>query len=135
MRADEIAVSNIGINVKSDGNISYSDLIIDGKKKYETRNTNSLKPYIGKRVSIVRTGQGKAVAIGSVEIGNPIEVDEDDFRKYEKDHLVSAGSKFDIVSGGTKFLYPMIDPKRYNQPKDVAGQGIISRKIKVDETV
>jgi len=131
MRASELIVPNIGINVASDGNISYSDLIIDNKKKYETRNTNSLKPYIGKRVSIVRTGQGKAVAIGSVIIGEPIEVDEHTFRKYEKDHLVPAGSKFDIVSGETKFLYPMREPQRYNTPKDVAGRGIISRKLKV----
>jgi predicted transcriptional regulator len=131
MRASEIAVPNIGINVKSDGNISYADLIIDGKKKYETRNTNSLKPYVGKRVSIVRTGRGKAVAIGSVVIGEPIEVDEDTFRKYEKAHLVPAGSKFDIVTNGTKFLYPMIDPKRYDTPKQVAGLGIISRKLEV----
>ena len=128
MRETEFATPTIGINVRSDGNIDYADLIVDGKKKLETRDTNSLRAYIGKRVGIVRTGKGPAQAIGSVTVGEPIEVDEQQFRKLEKEHLVPAGSAFDIKPGKTKFLYPMIDAKRFDQPKQV-GKGIISRKI------
>jgi hypothetical protein len=44
-----------GVNVATDSLVNYADLIVSGKKYYETRNTNSLKPYIGKRVGIIET--------------------------------------------------------------------------------
>ena len=132
MRASEFSVPEIGINVRSDGNVDYADLIVDGKKKLETRNSDSLRPYVGKRVSIVKTGKGRAYAIGVATIGEPIEADEEQFRKLEKEHLVPAGSKFDINSGTTKFLYPMINAKRYDRPREV-GHGIVSRKVFVED--
>lgn len=133
MRASEFSVPEIGINVRSDGDIDYADLIVDGKKSLETRNTDSLRPYVGKRVSIVKTGKGKAYAIGVATVGEPVEVDEKEFRKLEKKHLVPAGSKFDIYPGQTKFLYPMLNPKRYDRPREV-GHGIVSRKVFVEAT-
>jgi hypothetical protein len=132
MRASEFSVPEIGINVRSDGNIDYADLIVDGKKKLETRNSDSLRPYVGKRVSIVKTGKGRAYAIGVATVGEPIEADEEQFRKLEKEHLVPVGSKFDIYPGTTKFLYPMINAKRYERPREV-GHGIISRKVFVED--
>jgi len=73
----------IGINVRSDGDIDYASLIVDGKKKYESRKTDSLRPYVGKTVGIVRTGNGPAVAIGQVTIGEPIIVDvENNLNRY-----------------------------------------------------
>lgn len=132
MRASEFSVPEIGINVRSDGDIDYADLIIDGRKKLETRNTDSLRPYVGKRVSIVKTGKGKAYAIGVATVGEPIEADEKVFRKLEKEHLVPAGSKFDIQPGSTKFLYPMLNPKRYDRPREV-GHGIVSRKVFIED--
>ena len=134
MRASEFTKTSIGINVRSDGNIDYADLIVDGRKRLETRNTDSLRPYVGKRVSIVRTGKGKAMAIGAVTIGEPIVADEKKFRKLEKQHLVPAGSKFDIQPDGEKYLYPMIDPERYDEPKSV-GHGIIGRQVYVTESI
>jgi len=131
MRASEFTVPEIGINVRSDGNIDYADLIVDGKKKLETRNSDSLRPYVGKRVSIVKTGKGRAYAIGVATVGEPIVADEEEFRKLEKEHLVPAGSKFDIQPGSSKFLYPMLNPKRYERPREV-GHGIVSRKVFVE---
>jgi len=131
MRASEFTVPEIGINVRSDGDIDYADLIVDGKKKLETRNSDSLRPYVGRRVSIIKTGKGRAYAIGVATVGEPIEVDEKEFRKLEKEHLVPAGSKFDIQPESTKFLYPMLNPKRYERPREV-GQGILSRKVFVE---
>ena len=131
MRAKEFSIPEIGINVRSDGNIDYADLIVDGKKKLETRNSDSLRPYVGKRVSIVKTGKGRAYAIGVATVGEPIEADEKKFRKLEKEHLVPAGSKFDIHPGSIKFLYPMINPTRYERPREV-GHGIVSRKVFVE---
>jgi hypothetical protein len=133
MRASEFSIPNIGINVRSDGNIDYADLIVDGKKKLETRNTDSLRPYVGKRVSIVKTGKGRAYAIGAATVGEPIKADEKEFRKLDKEHLVPAGSKFDIQPGSTKFLYPMLNPKRYDRPREV-GHGIVSRKVFVADS-
>jgi predicted transcriptional regulator len=117
----------IGINIRN-ADIAYADAIVDGIKTLESRETNSLKPYIGKRVAIVRTGKGKAKAIGEATIGNPIVVDRLEFRNKYKEHLVVAGSLFDIKSGQVKYLYPMLDAIRYEKEKDVA-LGIVSRKV------
>ena len=73
---DASSKPTMGINVRSDGNIDYAGLIIDGQKKYESRQTDSLRPYVGKTVAIVRTGKGPAVAIGQVTVGEPVVVDE-----------------------------------------------------------
>jgi len=119
----------MGINVRSDkkANLQYADLIVDGQKTYESRNGDTLRPYVGKRVSIVRTGDGPAKAIGAVTVGEPIVVDRKKFRKMEKQHLVPEGSAFDIASG-TKHLYPMHEPERYESERDV-GHGIVARKV------
>jgi hypothetical protein len=119
----------MGINVRSDkkANLQYADLIVDGHKTYESRNGDTLRPYVGKRVSIVRTGDGPAKAIGAVTVGEPVVVDRKKFRKMEKQHLVPEGSAFDIASG-TKHLYPMHEPERYESERDV-GHGIVARKV------
>lgn len=131
-RADggEVEIASMGINVRSDkkAGIRYADEIVDGNKLYETRNTDSLRPYVGKRVAIVRTGEGPAKAIGEVTVGEPVVADQDMFHKMRPHHLVPAGSAFDIKQGGQKYLYPMHDPVRFDDEKDV-GAGIIARKI------
>ena len=120
----------LGLNVRSDkkAGISYADEIVNGNKKYETRNTNSLKHLIGKDVGIVRTGEGKAKAIGHCTIGEPIVVGEKEFRAREHQHLVPKDSQFDIETGGTKYLYPVTNPTRWEDEKDVA-HGIVTRRI------
>ncbi len=119
----------MGINVRSDkkANLQYADLIVDGKKTYESRNGDTLRPYVGKRMSIVRTGDGPAKAIGAVTVGEPMVVNRKKFREMEQHHLVPEGSAFDIASG-TKHLYPMHDPERYDSERDV-GHGIVARKV------
>jgi hypothetical protein len=119
----------MGINVRSDkkANLQYADLIVDGHKTYESRNGDTLRPYVGKRVSIVRTGDGPAKAIGAVTVGEPMVVDRKKFREMEQHHLVPEGSAFDIASG-TKHLYPMHEPERYESERDV-GHGIVARKV------
>lgn len=119
----------MGINVASDrkAGMRYADLIVDGHKTHESRNSDSLRPYVGKRVSIVRTGEGAAKAIGEVTVGAPIVVNKKKFRSMEPQHLVPEGSAFDIKTE-TKHLYPMHDPVRYDEERDV-GHGIIARKV------
>ncbi len=49
-RDDEVEVSErevgveMGINVRTDGGVNYSNLIVSGQKKYETRDKDSLRP-------------------------------------------------------------------------------------------
>jgi hypothetical protein len=120
----------MGINVRNDNKagIRYADEIISGNKKYETRDTDSLRPYVGKRIGIVRTGEGAAKAIGEVTLGEPLVVNEQQFNEMRDQHLVPAGSTFDVKAGGVKYLYPITNPTKFDTEKEV-GKGIVSRKI------
>jgi hypothetical protein len=102
-------------------------MIVDGHKTLESRNSDTLRPYVGKRVAIVRTGEGKAKAIGEVTVGEPKVVNQKQFRAMEDEHRVPKGSRFDINTP-TKHLYPMHDPVRYEEERDV-GHGIVSRQV------
>jgi hypothetical protein len=118
-----------GINIRSDGDNRYADLIVDGEKTMESRNTDSLRPYVGQTVGIIRTGEGPAKLIGSAKIGEPIEVDEQQFRELEDAHRVPQGSAFDIKPGSTKFLYPLTEAKRFDEERDVDSRGIVAREV------
>lgn len=48
-----------GVNVATDGNNNYADLIVSGQKQFETRDTDSLRSYVGKRIGIVETKKGR----------------------------------------------------------------------------
>lgn len=123
-------IPEMGINVRTDNklNLPYADLIVDGKKIYESRMTDSLRPYVNKSMSIVRTGQGPAKAIGAVDIGEPLIVDAKTFRELQDKHLVPKGSMFDIEDDGQKYLYPLSNARRFDQELDV-GHGIKARKV------
>lgn len=120
----------LGINVRSDSKagVSYADELVNGNKTFETRDTDSLRSYVGQKIAIVRTGEGTAKAIGEVEIGEPIIVDEQQFDEMRSQHLVPKGSTFDIKPGGVKYLYPITNPVKFDQELDV-GQGILARKV------
>lgn len=124
-----IIPESIGVNVNQDGENQYADKIVDGEKTLETRTSDSLRPYVGKRVAIVRTGDGPAKAIGAVTIGEPIKVTtQKQFDQYRDQTLIPKDSKFDIAPGQTKYLYPLENPVRYSDERDV-GQGIVARKV------
>jgi hypothetical protein len=118
----------LGINVRADikAGQRYADLIVDGHKALESRASDSLRPYVGKRVAIVRTGQGKAKAIGAVTVGEPILVSVEQFQALQAQHLVPPGSAFDATA--PKYLYPMLDPERFDTEFDVA-HGIVARRV------
>jgi hypothetical protein len=120
---------SIGINI-NDKIQDFTGQILRGEKTIETRNTNSLRPYIGRKVGIIRTGKGKAYLVGYCTIGEPkVYESEREFRKDSDKHLVDRGSKFDIPEGGIKFGYPLYDVTRLEEPKLIKSKGIISRKI------
>lgn len=116
-----------GINVRDDKDINYAQIICEGKKIIETRNTNSLKPYINKRVRIIRTGIKKAQIVGEVTIGQPIiYTSEEEFVADQSRHLVEKESEFFIKN--IKYGYPIINPTLYEKFYPAVGTGIISRR-------
>lgn len=127
-------IPRMGINVRTDkkADLPFADLIVDGSKLYESRESDSLRPYVNKSMSIVRTGSGPAKAIGSVMIEEPMLVDAKKFRELQEKHLVPEGSAFDIAPNGQKYLYPLSSPRRYGQEFDV-GHGIKARKVIVPD--
>lgn len=122
----------IGINIRCDGVLDYAALVVQGVKHYESRNSDSLKAYVGKRVGIVRTGKGRAACIGSAVIGAPIVVNEKQFRMLEHKHLVPEKSAYDIKPGCVKYLYPIINPQTFSVHLPVK-HGIVSRQVILPE--
>ena len=117
----------MGINI-NDKYYPFTDLILSGVKTIETRVSPSLHAYIGQRVGIIRTGKDKAMLVGFMTIGEPIQYEtEKHFRNDEEKHCVPKGSKYDI-SGLGKWGYPIINPVRI-EPSHVASKGIVARKI------
>lgn len=118
----------IGINI----NCKYQDFItqiLNGLKTIETRETNSLKSCVGKRVGLIRTGCGKAKLVGYVDIVDVIVYNNTtEFRKDYNKHLVAKGSKFDIKENGIKYGYVLANPTRCEET-EVTSKGIVIRHI------
>lgn len=121
----------VGINIRDDNiGINYAELICKGIKTIETRNTNSLKPYINQRVRIIRTGikNHKAQIIGEVTIGEPkIYYNKLEFISDYNKHFVPQESKFSIKENSIKYGYLLINPTLYEKYYNAVGNGIISR--------
>lgn len=116
-----------GVNI-NDKVQPFTDQILSGEKTIETRRTNSLRPYIGQRVGIIRTGKGKALLVGFAVIGEPIFYGtKAEFSADFKRHLVSDKSKFRFKRGG-KFGYPLTKVTRC-APVPVKSRGIVARKL------
>ena len=117
----------MGINI-NDKTQDYTAQILSGEKTVETRRTNSLRPYVGKRVGIVRTGKGRATLVGFATIGEPIRYEHQrQFRADYARHRVAAGSPHDCGPGG-KFGYTLTDVEA-TKPRPVTSRGIVARKI------
>lgn len=117
-----------GINIRVDKNgVDYATLICNGIKTVETRQTNSLKSQVGKRVRIIRTGIGKAQVIGEATISSVILYDnETSFESDYNKHLVEKDSEFWIKD--IKYGYVMTDCTLYEFPYHTEKTGIVIRK-------
>jgi hypothetical protein len=117
----------MGVNV-NDATQAFTVEILSGRKTVETRATDSLRPYVGRRVGIVRTGVGRAVLVGFATIGEPIryETPESFHADYGR-HRVAAGSLFDCGATG-RYGYPLRDV-RSCRPRAVGRRGIVARRI------
>jgi hypothetical protein len=117
----------MGINI-NDKAQPFTDQILSGEKTIETRRKNSLRPYVGKRVGIVRTGRGPAMLVGFATIGSPIVYENR--KQFAADfdrHRVKAGSPHDCGRSG-KLGYPLIDVET-TPHRPVKSLGIVARKI------
>lgn len=116
-----------GVNI-NDRAQPFTDQILSGQKTIETRRTNSLRPYIGQRVGIIRTGKGKAMLVGFMDIGMPVfYATKEEFRADFGRHLVGDKGQFRFRRGG-KFGYPVSNVTRC-EPVPVKSRGIIARKL------
>jgi hypothetical protein len=116
-----------GINI-NDKVQPFTDQILTGKKTIETRRKNSLRPYVGKKVGIIRTGKGQAMLVGFAVIGEPIFYGtKAEFSADFARHQVGDKSKFRFKRGG-KFGYPLTSVTRC-KPQPVFSRGIIARKL------
>lgn len=85
----------VGININCKLQ-DFIDLMFKGKKIEETRNTHSLRPYVGKRVGIIRTGCGKAMLVGYMTITYEYHYkNKTEFRKNFAKHRVIKDGKYD----------------------------------------
>ena len=118
----------VGINI-NDSKQNFTEQILSGRKTMETRDTNSLKSFIGKTVGIIRTGKGKAEVVGYATIGEPVVYNNRaEFKKDQSKHLIKTGSDYDIRTGKTKYGYPLTNVTKIS-PFPVTSKGIVSRKI------
>lgn len=115
-----------GINI-NDSSQPFTEQILSGDKTIETRDTPSLRSYVGKRIGIVRTGKGKAQLVGYATISEEkVYNSSEEFRADDDKHLVDEGSQYDIKD--KKYGYVLADVESVT-PVDVDSKGIVSRKI------
>ena len=117
----------IGIN-NNDSTQDFTGQILRGEKTVETRRTDSLRPYVGRRVGIVRTGLGRAMLVGYATIGEPIRYqNRRQFAADFKRHRVAPDSPHDC-GAGAKLGYPLTNVES-TAPRPVTSRGIVARKI------
>ena len=110
-----------GIYVKNTRAIKYANAIVGNYKSIETRNKNTLKMLIGKRVAVITSGY----IIGYVNIDSVKFCNQTEFRKLFVYHLVPPGSKYDSTKKG-KYCYYLSSPEKctpYKLPSNAGRHG------------
>lgn len=118
---------HMGINI-SDKEYPFTEEIFHYLKDIETRNTPTLRPYIGRRVGIIRTGKGKAQLVGWATISE--EVTYTTAAQFQADvhrHQITSG-RTQYQFNGIKYGYVLTDVTPC-EPVPINTRGIVSRKI------
>ena len=119
--------ARMGVNINDSGQ-DYTGQILAGRKTVETRETQSLRPYVGRRVGLIRTGVGPATLVGWATVGQPIHyASTEDFAADHGRHLVAPGSRFDCGPGG-RYGYPLSDVVAC-RPRRVRTLGNVARRV------
>lgn len=103
----------VGINI-NDKEFPFTEWILDGSKVIETRNSPTLRKFLGQRVGIIRTGCGKPYLVGYATIEEEIIYESyDEFHAHECLHMVEEDSIYDWdPERGIKFGYWLSDVER-----------------------
>ena len=118
----------MGVNI-NDKTQDFTGQILSGRKTMETRDTDSLRKYVGSEVGIVSTGKGPAQLVGYMTVGEPVVYNNRaEFKKDQSKHLVKTGSDYDIKRGKVKYGYPLTNVRRVTA-KPVTSRGIVARKL------
>ena len=109
--------------------------IMAGKKLYETRNRNTLKALIGKRVYIAITGGKKAVVACSATIESLTIVESKKaFNSFRKQTMIQSGSLFDWKpETKKKYLYKLsnvVPVVAFPVPENVVRHGRVYCEMK-----
>ncbi len=124
----EGSTPRMGVNI-NDETQPFTAQILSGEKTIETRDSNSLDPYLNQKVGLVRTGQGTATLVGYADIvGVKKYTTEEEFRKDQDAHLVEPGSEYDWTPKG-KVGYLLGNPEAV-EPYELSSRGIVSRDIR-----
>lgn len=93
--------------------VPFVDMIMDGRKLYETRKRNVLRSAFeyGNRFLIAETGSGRPMVRCSATIESILTIyTEEEWNKYRKFHAVPVGSEFDWKPDTKKkVLYHLTD--------------------------
>lgn len=104
-----------------DSDCPWTDWILDGIKTIETRRKPSLRPHLGKRIGVIRTGRGAATLLGYVtilaekEYGSLAEfvADTEKHRvRTESPEFRFAGPRFGYLLGNPSRTSPLALPNR-----------------------
>ena len=100
--------------------VPYVDMIIKGKKIYETRSRNVLRSAFnyGNRFLIAETGKGKPCVRCSAIIDSVLTIyTEEEWNRYRKYHSVPEGSEYDWKPDTKKkILYELSDVRPVSVP-------------------
>lgn len=146
---DMLSLKEPGVNINDDEQ-DFTEQILNGDKTVETRYAiydkktgqpkldangmlrGSLDPYIGKRIGIVKTGEGeKALLRGYVTVNGKVEYRTyEDFSADRGRHLVSDDGSFGFDK--MKVGYELSDPVWLDEPREITRQGRVARETADD---
>lgn len=118
----------MGININCK-RYPFIDWILKRMKVIETRNTPSLRPYVGQRVGLVQTGKGKAMLRGYATIKEEIRYDSEmGFYIDFCGHMIDKTMLKYVFKNGVKYGYTLVDVVEID-PVPVNTRGIVARRI------
>ena len=113
----------IGIHI-NDRDSPFTEMILNKQKTLETRFKPTLRPFVGQRVAIIRTGR-KATIVGTVEIVSEEWMDAEKFGKAEQLHCAT-GTRWNSSTG--KWCYKLANPQRI-EPIVIGSQYFTGNRI------
>lgn len=125
-------MKGININCKR---YPFTEMILAGEKIIETRNKPTLRSYVGKRVGIIETGNGRAKLVGYATVKHEMYFcSESMWGIYRYAHRIDSRSEYEYRAGQTKYGYLLKDVVRI-EPIEIYTRGIVSREVPEESEV